>query len=471
MDAGNNNMLLCLERPPSLIASSFDDVSDLGTAIDDDDDEESVFQAPSREELSRELCRLTDPRSSRRDTLSSLRQLHAWVLVAKTTNPEFARNLVEENVVPTLLYLVKNTPRNNHDPRDARGCCDDDRFLLDKAIQILNHCTYSSAGLRAFQRQMGRTDRSASSTDLMDRLTADMAVRFVQYKGVDILVTKLEEYRDECHADGRPCLFKTIWNTLLNIAACGLAVSLPEYDKSRQKERMMEAVELCLGKMGRTLPASWVDERLFLALHNLLRTNRRRSCVDSISSSSVDDEGSCYSRSTRPDDSVRMVLAGNGVVTQCLRILKRNRRAVFQDRTVTALAVTFLYECLRREGSSGADDDDDDTDTIAIATDEHHNDVLSRSLMNFQHLSLLVPFVVRAMKAYPKCNVIQGTGCLVLMETPKYLSKISLDIDDDSINDLRSLSSDDVAARTRNKETLRSVVLTFFGPCWYGTSN
>jgi hypothetical protein len=472
-----------LERPPSLIASVDGEISDLENNSSCTTDEESVFPAPSLNELSNELGRLTDMTLPRSETLASLRQLHVWALVAKS-NANFAQNLIQENAIPTLLYLVKNTPHseqnqcsNSQDAESGSNESERCKFLLEKAVQVLFHCTHSSSNRGA--EYYGRTkalDRSTtSSVNLPDRLADDMAVLFVQCKGVEILVSKLEEYEDDFCPDNRPCLFKSIWNTLMNIAACKRVVALPEYDKSHQKERMVDAVSLCLNKVGRTMPASWLDERLFVALHNLLRTNRRRGVVLPLEEN---DAESCRSDRTCPDDSIRTMLADTGIVTKCLKILKRNQKTVVQNREVTALAITFLYACLKKDcfndrtGATGDDEGDGET----VSTLDHGRDKLSRSMTDFHHLSLVVPFVVKCMKAFPHSQVIQGTGCLLMQETPKYFTLLSIELDDESVNDLNPIANNADARSPHHinskntSELWRTVLRALVGQCWYCTS-
>ena len=239
-----------------------------------DDSISEFFRAPTKQELSRELVRLIESKTTSPEALECLGKLKMWGTVADS-DPSTTKHLVEFQAVPSLLYFVRDVVEQKRSLKTAhvrrlRDARDQNRengtqfrrdqqafvdasnnydLSLHQALQVIHHFTCLGDGESATTNNKKKMLKSLV-------LKKAILAQLVEMGGVDLLFNLLEEHleHDDDDATGvndlrherltrmatkvdhyRHSVLSSIWLVLMTVGACEHAIQLLKQPTNDEK--------------------------------------------------------------------------------------------------------------------------------------------------------------------------------------------------------------------------------------------
>ena len=289
---------------------------------------------------------VTNPTTTRWDALDGLYKVHTWIIDATEEEIDVYSEEIKTWAIPELLQYIRTNV--------------DDNQCVCEAVKLLR--------------------RLANHKDVN-------AIVFLEAHAINILVLALLSHNTNGFSPNQSCLFRTIWNFLMDIVLCpSVIVYFKKCDyhgqfqqKYYQRMKLVTAVNLCLDRAGHAMTFLWMAQ-IFDTLQMLLRTD--------------DDDGN-----SKPNGDVRLLIWEKQIAQKCQQILDTNDYSyMFEYERVPIGAMTFFRSCL-------IDRDDDD---LSESLDRH----------------ILTKFVRKTLAEFPMSGYIHGTGCQILNEISSSSSSI-----------------------------------------------
>ena len=346
-DDGNSDSTAPLSMSSSSISSGDDIDINTSTEVDEEATESLCLFKPTFYSPMDRLETATNPATPRWLALDALCNLREWVIEAADEEIDLYIDEIKTTAIPELFqYLRTNV---------------DDNQCVCEALELLR--------------------RFACHKDIC-------AIVFVEAHAINILVLALLAHNTNGFSPNQQhtCLFRTIWNFLIDITLCpsvfvyfkncddknkqGEQEQQPKY---YQRMKLVAAVDLCLDRAGHAMSFSWMAQ-IFDILQMLLRSD-------------------CDDGNIKPNGEVRLAIWEKKIAQKCQQMLdttiNEDYSDLFEYERVHVGAISFFRSCLI-----------DRDDALSESLDRHD----------------LAKFVRKSLAEFPMVGYIQGIGCQILQE-------------------------------------------------------